>query len=66
MIGIQALTGIPPYQLGHSESGDVIWRHLVSVGEEFAAVLEKMVRYHFAARYQSAAEVLEDLQRIRS
>ncbi|MEP0830185.1 CHASE2 domain-containing serine/threonine-protein kinase [Microcoleus sp. AS-A8] len=66
MIGIQALTGIPPYQLGHSESGDVIWRHLVSVGEEFAAVLEKMVRYHFAARYQSAAEVLEDLQRIKS
>ena len=66
MIGIQALTGIPPYQLGHSESGDVIWRHLVTVREEFAVVLEKMVRYHFAARYQSAAEVLEDLQRIRS
>lgn len=66
MIGIQALTGIPPYQLGHSESGDVIWRHLVTVREEFAVILEKMVRYHFAARYQSAAEVLEDLQRIMS
>jgi CHASE2 domain-containing sensor protein/tRNA A-37 threonylcarbamoyl transferase component Bud32 len=64
MIGIQALTGIPPYQLGHSESGDVIWRHLVTVREEFAVILEKMVRYHFAARYQSAAEVLDDLQRI--
>ncbi|AFZ19879.1 CHASE2 domain-containing serine/threonine-protein kinase [Allocoleopsis franciscana] len=66
MIGIQALTGIPPYQLGHSESGDVIWRHLVTVREEFAVILEKMVRYHFAARYQSAAEVLQDLQRIMS
>lgn len=66
MIGIQALTGIPPYQLGHSESGDVIWRHLVTVREDFAVILEKMVRYHFAARYQSAAEVLEDLQRITS
>lgn len=66
MIGIQALTGIPPYQLGHSESGDVIWRHLVTVREEYAVILEKMVRYHFAARYQSAAEVLEDLQRIMS
>lgn len=66
MIGIQALTGIPPYQLGHSESGDVIWRHLGTVRDEFAGILEKMVRYHFAARYQSAAEVLEDLQRIMS
>jgi tRNA A-37 threonylcarbamoyl transferase component Bud32 len=66
MIGIQALTGIPPYQLGHSESGDVIWRHLATVREEFAVILEKMVRYHFAARYQSAAEVLDDLQRIMS
>jgi CHASE2 domain-containing sensor protein/tRNA A-37 threonylcarbamoyl transferase component Bud32 len=66
MIGIQALTGIPPYQLGHSESGDVIWRHLVTVREEFAVILEKMVRYHFAARYQSAADVLDDLQRIMS
>lgn len=66
MIGIQALTGIPPYQLGHSESLNVIWRHLATVREEFAVILEKMVRYHFAARYQSAAEVLEDLQRIMS
>ncbi|HEY9610338.1 CHASE2 domain-containing serine/threonine-protein kinase [Allocoleopsis sp.] len=66
MIGIQALTGIPPYQLSHSDSGDIIWRHLVTVREEFAVILEKMVRYHFAARYQSAAEVLEDLRRIMS
>jgi serine/threonine protein kinase len=64
MIGIQALTGIPPYQLSPSESGDIMWRNLVTVKEEFAQVLDKMVRYHFAARYQSAAEALEDLEKI--
>jgi hypothetical protein len=36
----------------------------VTVKEEFAQVLDKMVRYHFAARYQSAAEALEDLEKI--
>ncbi len=64
MIGIQALTGIPPYQLNHSESGDIIWRNLVTVQEDFAQVLDKMVRYHFAVRYQSAAEALEDLEKV--
>lgn len=66
MIGIQALTGIPPYQLStHTDSGDVMWRHLATVREDFALILEKMVRYHFAARYQSAAEALEDLEKIK-
>ena len=64
MIAIQALTGIPPYQLSPSESGDIMWRNLATVKEEFAQILDKMVRYHFAARYQSAAEVLEDLEKI--
>jgi CHASE2 domain-containing sensor protein/serine/threonine protein kinase len=64
MIGVQALTGIPPHQLSHSESGDIIWQNLVTVREDFGRVLEKMVRYHFAARYQSAAEALEDLEKV--
>jgi len=65
MIAIQALTGIPPYQLPLSpETGDVSWRHLANVQEEFANILDNMVRYHFAARYQSAAEVMEKLRRI--
>lgn len=66
MIGIQALTGIPPYQLStHTDSGDVMWRHLATVREDLALILEKMVRYHFAARYQSAAEALEDLEKVK-
>jgi CHASE2 domain-containing sensor protein/tRNA A-37 threonylcarbamoyl transferase component Bud32 len=66
MIGIQALTGIQTHQLNHSESGDIVWRHLASVSEEFAQILEKMVRYHFAARYQTVAEVLQDLEKIQA
>jgi hypothetical protein len=46
------------------ETGDVNWRHLANVQEEFANILDNMVRYHFAARYQSAAEVMEKLRRI--
>jgi hypothetical protein len=65
MIAIQALTGIPPHQLPLSlETGNVNWRHLANVREEFAQVLEKMVCYHFAARYQTAAMVMEELRRI--
>lgn len=60
MIGIQAVTGIATHQLPVStETGDISWRHLANVSEEFAGILEKMVRYHFADRYQSAAEVMK-------
>lgn len=65
MIGVQAVTGIPPHQLPISpETGDVSWRYLANVSEEFAQVLEKMVRYHFAIRYQSATQVMEELEKL--
>ena len=65
MIGIQALTGIATHQLPFSaETGELTWRDLANVSEEFAEILDKMVRYHFAARYQSAAGVMEALQQI--
>ena len=67
MIGIQALTGIPTHHLPlSSETGDVNWRHLANASDDFASIVEKMVRFHFAARYQSAAEVIEDLKPLRS
>jgi len=62
VIGIQALTGIPPHQLVlDSETGEISWRHLANVSDEFAEILEKMVRYYFMDRYQSVTKVLEDL-----
>lgn len=65
MIGIQALTGISPQELHPDlETGNIIWRSQAQVSEEFAAILDKMVRYHFSDRYQSACDVLEDLKSI--
>jgi len=64
-IGIQALTGLNPTQLRQdSNTGTVVWRHLTEVGPQLAAVLDKMVSYHFSDRYQSATEVLQDLKKI--
>ncbi|HBB34747.1 MAG TPA: hypothetical protein DDZ80_30335 [Cyanobacteria bacterium UBA8803] len=65
IIGIQAVTGIAPHQLSLApETGEINWRHLANISEEFAQLLQKMVHYHFADRYQSASAVMEDLRRL--
>ncbi|MBD2516214.1 CHASE2 domain-containing protein [Nostoc sp. FACHB-973] len=65
MIGIQAITGIPPQELHpNPETGNVMWRQTAQVSEELAVILDKMVCYHFSDRYQSATAVLQDLKRI--
>ncbi|MBW4642775.1 MAG: protein kinase [Goleter apudmare HA4340-LM2] len=59
-IAIQALTGIPATQLQEDpETGEMTWQHLAPVNSRLAAVLSKMVRYHFKDRYQSATEALQ-------
>lgn len=66
MIAIQALVGIPPHRLELSkETNELSWRHLANVSDEFARILEKMVYYHFAIRYQSADEVMKDLENLK-
>ncbi|WP_088240419.1 CHASE2 domain-containing protein [Calothrix rhizosoleniae] len=66
MIGIQAVTGIPPHELpANAETGCVEWHQWAKITPELVAVLDKMVNYHFSDRYQSAAAVLEDLQKIK-
>jgi len=62
MIGIQALTGISPNNLPkNSETGEISWQEQAEVSDEVAAILNKMVRYYFRQRYQSAKEVLQAL-----
>ncbi len=62
MIAIQALTGVSPTQLiEDSDNGEIQWQHQAQVSQGLAAVLTKMVRYHFKNRYQSAAETLQAL-----
>jgi CHASE2 domain-containing sensor protein/tRNA A-37 threonylcarbamoyl transferase component Bud32 len=62
VIGIQALTGIPPQELHlDPHTGNFLWRKTASVSEKLAAILDKMIRYNFSDRYQNAAEVMQDL-----
>ncbi|HEY9603336.1 MAG TPA: FHA domain-containing serine/threonine-protein kinase [Allocoleopsis sp.] len=67
MVGIQALTGVSPSQLQEDEeTGEIIWQHQALVSPPLTEILTKMVRYHFKERYQSAAEVLRDIRRMKN
>ncbi|MGI0486328.1 CHASE2 domain-containing protein [Pantanalinema rosaneae CENA516] len=62
MTAIQALTGIHPSQLpAHPDTAEVIWRDRAQVSPWLASILDRMVRFHFTYRYQSATEVLRAL-----
>ncbi len=68
MIAIQFLTGVHPRELPQDpRTGEIIWNYslpnqpMLHVNQRLANVLNKMVRYHFNHRYQSAAKVLRDL-----
>jgi eukaryotic-like serine/threonine-protein kinase len=63
-IGIECLTGISPNQLPKDVNGEIVWRDRAQVSDSFANILDKMVRYHFRDRYQSAAEVLQVIQNL--
>ncbi|HEY9659012.1 MAG TPA: CHASE2 domain-containing protein, partial [Allocoleopsis sp.] len=59
---IQAITGLHPTQLPlNADTGEFVWQNHASVSAAFAVILERMVRYHFSQRYQSARQVLDDL-----
>jgi serine/threonine-protein kinase len=65
IIAIQALTGVPINQLEEdADTGEIVWQHLASVSPGLAAVLSKMVRYHFKERYQNATEALAACQEL--
>ncbi|MGC1392629.1 MAG: protein kinase, partial [Coleofasciculaceae cyanobacterium] len=63
MVGIQALTGLIPEQIATDpETGEINWHDSLSVKPELVAVLDKMVRYDFRQRYQSATLALQALK----
>ncbi|HIK44081.1 MAG TPA: CHASE2 domain-containing protein [Leptolyngbyaceae cyanobacterium M65_K2018_010] len=62
---LEALTGIPSYALKRDANGEVLWRYEVpKVHPAFADVLTRMVLYDFTERYQSAWDVLKDLETV--
>jgi eukaryotic-like serine/threonine-protein kinase len=69
IIGIQAIAGLEIEDfLNHKKTCELIWRYathdrsMVKISDKLEKILNKMVRYHFSDRYQSAAEVLHDLR----
>ncbi|NMG18444.1 serine/threonine-protein kinase [Brasilonema bromeliae] len=67
VICIQALTGIhpDPRRRGFptdSKTGEIIWRNQAQVSPKLANIIDKMVRYDYRQRYQSADEALEALK----
>lgn len=65
IIGIQALTGLYPNLLQEDPTtGEMLWQHRVQISEGFASVLNKMVRYDYRERYQSANEVLQAIDQL--
>ena len=74
-IAIQGLTGVAPNLLSEDlETGELAWRHSpdhaalkyrAQVSDEFAMIIDKLVKYDFRDRYQSAEVVLIDLQKLK-
>lgn len=63
IVCIQALTGVHPRELGEDAiSGEIIWQNKAKVSPALASILSKMVLNNFKVRYQSATDVLEELQ----
>ncbi|MGB7378591.1 MAG: serine/threonine-protein kinase, partial [Rivularia sp. (in: cyanobacteria)] len=61
MIGIFALTGIPPHELPTDENQEVEWVNKATISIAFAQILSKMILDDHHSRYQSAIEVLQAL-----
>ncbi|WP_375490821.1 hypothetical protein [uncultured Nostoc sp.] len=61
MIAIHALTGILPFQLNQSYTGEIDWHNQANINPKLKKIIDKMVCFDFSQRYQSATEVLKDL-----
>jgi serine/threonine-protein kinase len=58
---IHAVTGIQPYELNQSYEGEFDWHDKANISLKLTKIIDKMVCYNFMQRYQSAKEVLKDL-----
>ncbi len=62
MMGIQAITGAEPRLFTENpDTAELMWRDRVqgNYSPQFLDILDKMIRYDFRQRYQTASEVLE-------
>jgi eukaryotic-like serine/threonine-protein kinase len=64
IVAIQALTGILPEQLPKDANNEIVWRNQAQISQELTYILDRMVRYDFRQRYESAEQVLLALQQL--
>lgn len=74
VIAIQGLTGVPPsLLLEDMKTGELAWRqspthaatkYRTQISDNLAQVINKLVKYDFRDRYQSAAEALADVRHL--
>ncbi|MDX2097923.1 MAG: tetratricopeptide repeat protein [Leptolyngbyaceae cyanobacterium bins.59] len=63
VLAICMLLGIRAQQIKEDpRTSEILWRDEVQVSPQLATVLDKMVRYDYRQRYQSAVEALESLR----
>ncbi|MBD1829366.1 bifunctional serine/threonine-protein kinase/ABC transporter substrate-binding protein [Microcoleus vaginatus GB1-A2] len=69
IIGIQAIAGLDIQDFfNDKKTGELVWRYathdrpIFQISDRLEKILNKMVRYHFSDRYQSAADVLQHLR----
>lgn len=62
---IEALTGIVPNPSQKYLHSEFVCDEQADISFELLPILNKMVRFHVSDRYQSAQEVLDDLEKIR-
>jgi serine/threonine protein kinase len=70
MMGIQALTGAEPRLFAENpETAELIWRDRLpnsNYSPQFLDILDRMIRYDFRQRYQTAQEVLAAIATVSS
>ena len=74
IVAIQALTGLEPAKLQLDlHTGELDWQHLLennpallALDDQLITILRQMVRYNSAERYQSARQILEDLETLKA
>ncbi|MGM3306792.1 CHASE2 domain-containing protein [Anabaena sp. WFMT] len=64
MIGIKALTGISPHELARDMDGEVKWIDKAVVSQPLTEIINKMTLDDYKQRYQSALEVLDELNKL--
>ncbi len=68
MVGLQALSGIPPKKFPpQGDPKTLLWPKLkdIKISEELVDILQNLTHYDYNKRYQTATEALQDLRKLQ-